>query len=436
MTDAARPDRALRQSLERLAGLGVIPGVAPALRRSASNVEAALRDAVLGEVAAFSDSRNPQILPDLKDHSRSHVAEITRLFEGGDPGDLAFVRSHARRRAEQRFPLEATLHAYRCGHRVISRWLRDAAAAVRPQSAHEAVDAIADFAIEYTNVISAAMTSEYVAHTRLIEAAEGDRGAELLNIMLTGYDESDGRIARLLKSAGYLDQRQSYCVVGVRTPIAGELENPERANRILASLADLFAPTNIRILAGLRDLRVIAVASALRRQSGWTAPQTDLADRLTSLLMQLGPSVLIGVSADRPSTASIPKALREAAAALDFAGVDRRVVLFSALPVRSLLRACGRRIRALGRSSLDRDADGGGREGRRKSLADAVGACRRRPQRPEGRAAARSAPQYGLCAIAADPRRDRPRRPAPPRSRRTPARNRMRAHLRVCGAPD
>ncbi len=341
MTESSRLDRALLQTLERLAKLGVIPDVAPALRRSASNVEAALRDAVLGEVAAFSDSRNPQILPDLRDHSRSHVAEITRLFEGGEPGDLAFDRAHARLRAEQRFPLEATLHAYRCGHRVISRWLRDAAAAVRPQGAHEAVDAIADFAIEYTNVISAAMTSEYVAHTRLIEAAEGDRGAELLNIMLSGYDESDGRIARLLKSAGYLDQRQSYCVVGVQTPIPGELENPERANRILASLADLFAPTNIRVLAGLRDLRVIAIASALRRQSGWTAPQTSLAERLTSLLMQLGPSVLVGVSADRPSTAWIPKALREAAAALDFASVDRRVVLFSALPVRSLLVHAG-----------------------------------------------------------------------------------------------
>ena len=95
------------------------------------------------------------------------------MFEGGEPGDLAFVRAHARRRAEQRFPLEATLQAYRCGHRVISRWLRDAATNVRPQGAHEAIDAIADFAIEYTNVISAAMTSEYVAHTRLIEAAEG-----------------------------------------------------------------------------------------------------------------------------------------------------------------------------------------------------------------------------------------------------------------------
>ncbi len=264
-----------------------------------------------------------------------------RLFSGGEPGDLAFVEAHARRRAEQRFPLEATLHAYRCGHRAISRWLRDAAATACPQGAHQAIDAIADFAIEYTNVISAVMTSGYVAHTRLIEAAEGDLSAELLNILLAGYDESDGRIVRLLKSAGYLDQRQSYCVVGVRTPIAVELDNPERAQRLLAALANLFAPTPIRVLAGLRNSRVVAVASALRRQSGWTAPQTNLAERLAPLLMQLGPSVLAGVSADRPSTASIPGALREATAALEFASVDRRVVSFAELPVRSLLLHAG-----------------------------------------------------------------------------------------------
>ena len=341
MTEATHSGRALTRALERLVELGVVPDVAPVLEGAAGEVERTLWEAVLAEVAAFSDSRNPHVLPELKDHSKDHVREIVRLFGGGAPGDFAFVRTHARRRAEQRFPLEVSLHAYRCGHRVLSRWLRNAAAAGRPEIAHEAVDAIADLAIEYTDAISAAMTSEYVTHTRLIEAAEGDRGAELLNIMLSGYDESDGRIARLLKSAGYLDQRLSYCVVGVRTPIAGELDHPERAQRVLAALADLFAPTSIRILAGVRNSRVIAVASALRRQSGWTAPQAVLAERMTPLLMQLGPSVLIGVSADRPSTSSIPKAFREAAAALDFASVDRRVVLFSELPVRSLLIHAG-----------------------------------------------------------------------------------------------
>lgn len=365
MTVPARPDRALAQTLEQLSEARVVPDIAPVLRRSADNVKAAMRDAVLGEVAAFSDSRNPRVLPDLVDHVGAHIAEVTRLFEGGDLGDFAFVRAHARLRAEQRFPLEATLHAYRCGHRVISRWLRDAAATARQRLTLEAIDAIADFSIEYTNVVSAVMASDYVAHTRLIEAAEGDRGAELLNVLLSGYDESDGRIARLLKAAGYLDQRRSYCVVCVRTPIADELENPERAQRLLAAVADQFASTNIRILAGLRNSRVIALASALRRQSGWTEPQTNLAERLTFHLMQLGPSVLVGVSADHPSTASIPKALREATAALDFTSMDRRVVPFSELPVRSLLvHAGGEYVRsaapAWSRALLSADAKTGG----------------------------------------------------------------------------
>ena len=86
MTDTVRPKRSLLQTLERLLELGIFPVVAPALRRSANDVEGALREAVLGEVAAFSDSRNPQILPDLKNHSKSHVVEIARLFEGGEPG--------------------------------------------------------------------------------------------------------------------------------------------------------------------------------------------------------------------------------------------------------------------------------------------------------------------------------------------------------------
>lgn len=327
----------LETALAGLADLGVIPGAAFELRRSAEPVETALREAILGEVAAFSQSRNPQILPDLKAHGAAHVAELVRLYGGGEAGDLEFVKAHARRRAEQRFPLEAMLHAYRCGHRVMSRWLRDAALAARPRDASAAIDVTADLAIEYTNAISAAMTAEYVAHTRLVEAAERDRGAELLDLLLGGYDESDGRIARLLKAAGYLDQRQSYAVIAVRAPIASEMENPERARRVQAALAELFTPTTVRLLAGPRELRVVAVASALRRQSGWTAPQSALADRLVPLLMQLSPSVLVGVSTDRPSTASIPRALREAVAALDFASVDRRVVAFGDLPVRSLL---------------------------------------------------------------------------------------------------
>jgi DNA-binding transcriptional ArsR family regulator len=62
--------------------------------------------------------------------SPSLVSHHLRLLRGGPVGDFDFVREHARRRAEQRFPLEATLHTYRCAHKVFSRWLREAAANV------------------------------------------------------------------------------------------------------------------------------------------------------------------------------------------------------------------------------------------------------------------------------------------------------------------
>lgn len=77
--------------------------------------------------------------------------------------------------------------------------------------------------------------------------------------------------------------------------------------------------------------------SDIRRQSGWTAPQTKLAERLRSLLLNLGPAVIVGTSSDQPSTAFFPRALQEAMIALDFASVAKRVVQFSDLPIRSLM---------------------------------------------------------------------------------------------------
>ena len=66
-------------------------------------------------------------------------------------------------------------------------------------------------------------------------------------------------------------------------------------------------------------------------------PRTDLTERLHAMLLVLGPSVLIGISAAHPSTSFVPKAVQEATIALDFANVTKRVASFAELPVRSLL---------------------------------------------------------------------------------------------------
>ena len=328
---------ALRRALARLADIGIVPAGATALDPTMQNTRSLLRDAVLAEVSAFSDSGNPDVLPELDGHGSEHVDEIRRLFGGGEIGGFEFVRAHAHRRAAQRFPLEATLHAYRCGHRILSRWLRDAALATAATGLEKAISAVADFAIEYTNTVSSIATAEYVDRIRALAEAEGDRRSELFNILLNGYDESDGRVARLLKRAGYLEQRQAYCIAAVQPINAAEMENPARAQRIANALSVTLAAASIRMLVGTRNNAVVAVISARRRQSGWTAPQTNLAERILPMLLGLGPAVLVGVSADHPSTSFLPKASHEATIALDFASVENRVVQFSDLPIRGLL---------------------------------------------------------------------------------------------------
>jgi hypothetical protein len=259
------------------------------------------------------------------------------LLSGGDAGDFGFVRAYAQRCAEQRFPLEATLEAQRCAQRVIARWLRETVENLAPVQPAAAGPALVDFAAVYTNVVSTVMAAEYVARTRSLAASESDSRAELLDILLKGFDESDARVARLLKRAGYLEQRQAYCVVLAQSTDPVEMENPARAQRVTAALQEALACLSVRTLAGVRNALAIALVACTRRVSGWTAPQSNLAGRLRDPLLTLGPAVLIGVSHDHPSTSYVPRAYQEAAAALSFARVTERVVLFSALPVRRLL---------------------------------------------------------------------------------------------------
>lgn len=332
-----RDHSALRQTLDSLIATGVVPAAAAALDSGRQATGSALLKSVMAEVAAFSSTGNPDIVPGLGEHIEAHLGELRRLFAGGEIGDFDFLKKHARRRAEQKFPLEASLHAYRCAHKILALWLRDAAIQSGPPSVETAVSAVADFAIEYTNAVSTIVAVAYITHTRAIADAESDRRSELMNVLLSGPDESDSRAQRLLKRAGYLEQRHTYCIAVAQSANPIEMELPERAERISNALSAAISGSSIRILSGIRNNVVIAVLSDVRRQSGWTAPQKLLADRLLPLLLTLGPAVIVGTSNDHPATAFLPKAMQEASIALDFASVSTRVVQFSSLPIRSLI---------------------------------------------------------------------------------------------------
>lgn len=338
MTSSSVQAEALLRAVAALKGHGVVPGIAAILEPGVTTVARNLETRAVAEIGAFSESANPDILPELRQHLREILAEACHLLGDARP-DLAFVQRYAERRAQQRFPLEASLHTYRCSHKMLLDWIRDAALAVADSSAQirRVVAAVADFAIEYTDVLSTVATSEYVMHTRRLAEAEGDRRTELLNTLLSGYDESDSRAAQLLRRSGYLEQRQSFCVAVARSVDPREMESSARAQRMVESIGQVLRETPLRSLVGIRDGLVTAVISGTRRLSGWTAPQALLAERVYPRLSQVGPAALIGLSNDVPSTSHIRRAHSEALLALDFASVSRRVMQYAEIPFRQML---------------------------------------------------------------------------------------------------
>lgn len=330
---------ALNDSLRSLSDRQWLKPAVEHLADKSAEINAELMDVVLAEIPAFSESRNPDVIPDLAGHGPEHTLEILRLLGGGRVGDFEFVRKHARRRAEQYFPLEATLHAYRCGHKVFSRWVREATlvAISSPQEAQQIVADVADFTIEYTDAISTIAASTYLSQTRLLANVAGDRRAELLTILFDGYDESDRRVAKILRSAGYLDGRQSFCVALAQPVDPAEMLNAARARRLADSIDEMLRESRVHRVIDVRNNKVAIVFSDARRVSGWTAPRSALARRVTPDLMMVGNAALIGVSNDVQSTSQIPAAYKEAFLALELANVSKRVIQFSEIQPRRLL---------------------------------------------------------------------------------------------------
>jgi len=330
---------ALNEALRRVTSQSLVARAAARIAKNAATIAAQLQQTMLADVLEFSKSRNPDLVPELAQHGRAHVGEIIRLLRGSELGRFEFVLEHARRRAEQRFPLEATLHAYRSGHKVLTRWLRESVLSIAApaKNAQQASTAIADFAMEYTDAISTIFAGAYSSHSLLLADVAGDQRSQLLNILLNGHDEADLFAARLLRDAGFLDERQSFCVALARSVDPTEMLNAPRARRMVDSIEQIFAEQGVRRLIDLHKNKVTMVFAAVSRDSGWTAPRSSLVKQIRVVLARVGNAALIGVSNDVPSTSHIPTAHREATAALELASVSQRVVQFSEIPLRGLL---------------------------------------------------------------------------------------------------
>jgi DNA-binding PucR family transcriptional regulator len=331
--------KALNEVLGRTRVNSLLAAVAERAVQRAAPLARQLQMTVLAEVPEFSRSRNPDLLPELARHGQEHVSEILRLLRGGRLRQLDFVHEHARRRAEQRFPMAATLHAYRSGHKVLSHWLRESVLSLPEAAADKqlALTAIVDFSMEYTDAVSTAFADTYASHALLLAEVAGDQRSQLLRTLLSGQDEADVGAARVLRAAGFLEERQTFCVALARSVDPAEMADAARARRLVEAVDRVLADSAVRRVIDLHDYKVAMVFADVRRISGWTAPRSSLARRISAALIQVGNAALIGVSNDVPSTAHIPAAYQEALTALELASVNQRVLQFTDIPLRELL---------------------------------------------------------------------------------------------------
>ncbi|MDR3453606.1 MAG: helix-turn-helix domain-containing protein [Rhodoferax sp.] len=335
--DVSGIDLGLVQSLEALSKFGLWARTSAPLNEQAATWARLASEAVVAATPAFNATAGPERVADLERHAGAHITELCRLLDGGAVRDFEFVRAYARQRATQRFPIEATLHAYRFMLPMVSRWLRDGVVTPQARNREPALAALAEFVTQYNGAVSIVFAAAYAEHASVFAEAEGDRRAELLGILVGGFEESDTRIVRLLKRAGYLEQRLRFCVALAQATDPLEMENTARAQRLADALVECVAPLSVRVLVGVRGNLVTAVFSDIRRVSGWTAPQASLTDRVAERLLGLGPAVLVGLSGDQVSPTLIPRGVHEATVALDFATVSERVVPFYSLSIRRLL---------------------------------------------------------------------------------------------------
>jgi sugar diacid utilization regulator len=336
MSENPYPD--LNAALKRLQALYPPPGATRALDGRETTLVQQLQESVIAAEAAFTDSANPKILPLLRRHLADLVAANLQLLRGEAPAAADYVREFARQAAEQYFPLEPILHAYRICLKTLRAELASALLKPGDRQWFERSDAITTFLLEFFDRLSSAAAEYHVDQSRLLADVASDQRSELLSTLLGGYDESDRRVSRILRDAGYLDRRLAFCVVLAQSIDPAEMHNPARARRLADYIDRLLANIPGTRLVDIHRNKVTLVFSQLRRLSGWSRPRASLAQRVAQELAKIGTAARTGVSNDVESTSQIPAAYQQAALAFDLANVGKRVLLFAELPLQQLLQ--------------------------------------------------------------------------------------------------
>jgi hypothetical protein len=282
--------------------------------------------AVMCEEISFYRERDERFLGDVGDQVRSlYQAKIAAFLEDRPIAlvDLAFVRGAATRRARAGCPLEDYVAAFRIGHQVF--WDAIVRCAGESAAGHEAALALAGPLMRYCDFASSHAAHAYVEFQQHVVADADRQRRDLLEHLLAGAMPTRGPL--LAAAQGYGIGPESRLLVAAAVPVdpsAGD-DAPQIGSAALARAGVHESKT----LVVARHGEIVAVPAL-----GPDADSVRLCDRLQAVqerLCQEGVALAMGISTVAGGVAELPRAYREARAALAGVGDDGGVTALARL---------------------------------------------------------------------------------------------------------
>ncbi|MFD3509552.1 PucR family transcriptional regulator [Nocardia sp. NPDC058666] len=264
---------------------------------------------------------DPVVLQDVHDQ----LARLSRTGLGAllehrriCPSDIAYARRAAARRARAGLPLSDYIAAFRLGQQAI--WKSLLRHAGDTEAGREAVLSMAGPLARYTDLVSSQATDAYLDFQQYVAAESGRDSQALMNALLDGALPASGPHLSVATAHGIGAERVAPVVVVTAVVLdtaehSGDTaEKLGEARQLVAAAVARCTVNGLRTMSVVRGSEIVAVPALMK-----DGPADGLCERLRELRDKLaaeGVTLAIGVSTAVTEVAQIPRAYRQAQAAL------------------------------------------------------------------------------------------------------------------------
>jgi PucR C-terminal helix-turn-helix domain/GGDEF-like domain len=281
--------------------------------------------AMRAEIAAYRD-RDERFYDDVRDQVARHYRAQLSAFLADRPvtvEDISFVRCAASRRARAGFPLAEYMNAFRVGEQVF--WAAVVECAGDGADAHDAALALALPLMRYCDFASTHAAQAYVEFQQYVVADAERERRDLLELLLAGELPSRGPLLSAARGHGIARDARMMVVAAVVVEPRQDADAPHVGSAVIASTS----LRESRPLVMVRQAEIVGIVALGADRDA--KPLCDRIDALQARLCQEGIALAIGMSTVAAGVAELPRAYREARAALEAAGESGGVAALARL---------------------------------------------------------------------------------------------------------